>query len=107
MAEFLYVVRPSRPEMLSDGPALGEAEALSAHAGYLQRLPDQGVLEMAGRTQTSDARTFGMVIFHAPDEETAREIMRADPAVDRGVMVAEFFPYRVAFKGGSAAATDR
>jgi uncharacterized protein len=51
---------------------------------------------MACRTLTTDARTFGIVVFAAPSEEMAAELVHHDPAVQQGVMRAELFPFRVA-----------
>ena len=43
-----------------------------------------------------DEGTFGITIFEAPDEVTARAVMQTDPAVSAGVMSAELYPYAVA-----------
>ena len=48
-----------------------------------------------GRTLTTDASTFGIVIFRAESAEAARRIMADDPAVAAGVMRGEVFPFRV------------
>jgi uncharacterized protein len=49
----------------------------------------------AGRTAESDDKTFGLVVFEAADETTARQFMNADPAVIAGVMTAELHPFSV------------
>lgn len=95
-AEFLYRIQPTRPAMLTSGPTVAEAEATQAHFAYLQAARDAGVVLGAGRTLTTDESTFGIVIFRAPDEAAARELMENDPAVAAGVMRAELFPFRVA-----------
>ena len=51
---------------------------------------------MAGRTQTADSDTFGIVILKADDEAAARKLMKADPAVAHGVMHAALYPFRIA-----------
>ena len=48
-----------------------------------------------GRTQTTDASTFRIVIFRAESAEAARRIMADDPTVAAGVMRDEVFPVRV------------
>ncbi len=95
-AEFLYRIQPSRAEMLTTGPTLEELAATQAHFAFLEAARDAGVVFAAGRTLTTDERTFGIVILRAPDEQAAREFMEADPAVAAGVMRAELFPFRVA-----------
>lgn len=98
-AEFLYRLQPTRPDMLTTGPTLEEAAATQAHFAYLSAARDAGVVLLAGRTLTADERTFGVVVFRAPDETAARELMEHDPAVVAGVMRAELFPFRVALWG--------
>jgi uncharacterized protein YciI len=85
--------------MLTAGPTSDEESALEGHASYIAGLAANGVVELAGRTRTTDATTFGIVVFRAADGDAAREIMEADPAVAAGVMNAELFPYRVAYRG--------
>ena len=94
--EFLYTIRPTRLEMLSDGGTAAEQTILSQHFSYLQELTQQGTVVMAARTLTTGPETFGIVIFYAQDEEQAQAIMATDPAVAQGVMQAELFPFRIA-----------
>lgn len=56
---------------------------------------------MAGRTLNADETAFGIVVFRADSETSARQIMHDDPAVKLGVMHAELFPYRVALWSNS------
>ena len=51
---------------------------------------------LAGRTQITDDRTFGIVILNANTEQEARQRMENDPTVKGGVMQAELYPFRVA-----------
>jgi len=97
--QFIYVVRPTRLEMLTAGPTPEEDAIVGAHFEYLKELAEKGTVLLVGRTQNNDGSTFGLCIFEAGSEEEAREIMNRDPAVDRGVMNAELFPYRIAIKG--------
>lgn len=97
-SEFLYILKASRLGMLTGGPTETESAVLSRHAAYIQDLAGRGVVELAGRTQTADESTFGLVIFRAESEEAAHRIMQDDPAVRDGVMTASLFPYRVAFR---------
>jgi uncharacterized protein len=97
--QWLYHIVPSRMAMLKEGPTSEEGKALQGHVKYLTELTAKGTVILAGRTQTDDDSTFGIVIFRAPDEAAARKIMEGDPAVAGGVMKAKLFPYVVAFKG--------
>lgn len=100
-AEFLYVLRPVRIGMVSDGPTAAEGVVLHSHFAYLECLTAAGVVTLAGRTLTQDPHTFGIVVFRAASEEGAREVMENDPAVREGVMTAELYPFRVALLRGA------
>ncbi len=94
MAQWIYRIVPTRPEMVAD-PTDEENAVVDEHFGYLQALKDAGILILAGRTQV-DEGTFGITIFEAPDEAGARAVMQTDPAVSAGVMSATLYPYAVA-----------
>ena len=96
MSQFVYVLKVTRLAMLTEAPTDEEAEVLGAHLEYLERLSAEGTVLLAGRTQTADEDTFGLVILEAESEAEARSIMASDPAVQHKVMSAELYPYRVA-----------
>lgn len=95
LQHYTYVIQPTRLGMLTEGPTPREAEIISQHFNYLQRLTGQGTAIFVGRTLNTDERTFGITVFQADSEEAAREIMNHDPAVMAGVMRAELFPFRI------------
>jgi uncharacterized protein YciI len=94
--QFLYRIVPTRPEMLLSGPTEREMAIIDAHFAHLQKLADDGVVLLAGRTLETGERTFGLVVFTAPSLADAEVLMRSDPAIAQGVMHCELFPYRVA-----------
>jgi uncharacterized protein YciI len=69
---------------------------VTEHFRYIQELVETGVVLLAGRTLNNDDKAFGIVIITAASESDAIGIMRNDPAVAKGVMDAEIFPYRIA-----------
>ena len=97
MNEYLYFVKPVRPEMVTAGPNETEMQALGEHGAYLDGLVREGKLILAGRTLEAD--TIGIAIFRASSDGEARSIMNNDPAVVRGIMTATLHPYKVAFQG--------
>lgn len=99
MKEYLYVLKPTRLAMLTDGPTEHEQKVVAEHFAHLSRLTEAGVMILVGRTQNADETTMGLAIFRAESDEAAREIMNSDPAVINGVMTATLFPYRVALMG--------
>lgn len=96
MPRFLYKLSATRTKMLADGGNAAEQDSVSHHFARLEQLAEAGVVLFAGRTQNTDASSFGIVVLEATDEPAARRIMEEDPAVIDGVMTAELFPYRVA-----------
>ena len=95
MPQYLYRIRPTRPEMLLDSTP-NEDRATEAHFTYLQELADRGTVLLAGRTLNTDPTAFGIVLFEAESDEEASRIMHADPAVAADVFRADLFPYRIA-----------
>jgi uncharacterized protein YciI len=96
MAQYLYRIQPTRPDMLSEGATAEEEYVVDAHFNYLKGLMERGVVILAGRTLNTDQSSFGIIIFRADTEEAAQAVVANDPAVKRGVMRAELFPYRIA-----------
>lgn len=100
MNQWLYVLKPTRLEMLTEGATDYESETVSRHFAYLQGLTKQGVMILVGRTQNADENTIGLAIFEAEDESAARKIMESDPAIVGGVMRADLYPYKIALMRG-------
>jgi uncharacterized protein YciI len=94
-SQYIYKLHPARPEMLTHGPTESEEEAVQYHVAYLKDLSERSIVLLAGRTQTSDDSTFGIVILKADSEATAGEILEHDPAVNGGIMTAELFPFSI------------
>ena len=97
--EYLYMLRVTRPGMLSEGPTEAEAAARERHFEYVRGLKEAGALILAGRTLAEPEQSVGLVIFRADDAAQAQAIMEADPAVAEGIMTAELFEFPVAFAG--------
>ena len=77
------------------------------HFERLKAAAEHGPVILAGRTEEPADKTFGIVIFEAPDEKAARVFMENDPAVKSGLMTAELHPYMIAVQRSSQAATTR
>ena len=97
--QFLYFLTPARIEMVTVGPTPEEQAIVSEHFAHLETLTERGVMLFVGRTQDNSPRTFGIAVFQAGSEEQARAIMNSDPAVQKGIMHAELFPFRIALAG--------
>lgn len=96
--QFVYVLR--LVPRLHDDKAWTDADkqAVSVHFGHLKAATAEGKIILAGRTLEPGDKTFGLVIFEAADETTARAFMTSDPAVAKGIMTAELHPYSVALQ---------
>ena len=74
------------------------AQIIRNHAEFLDRLGQQGILGLAGRTQYEPGHPhlFGIAIIKAASLEAAQEIMAGDPAVVNGIQRAAIHPYAIA-----------
>ena len=97
--EYLYTLIPTRIEMITVGPTEEESAVVAQHFAYLKDLTEQGIVLLAGRTLNADETAFGMVVFMANSEKSARKVMEGDPAVQHQVMKAQLYPYRAALVG--------
>ena len=91
--QFVYVLHLV-PRLYADN-AWTDADK-QAVAGHLTRFKEaikSGQLILAGRTNEPGDKTFGIAIFTAQDEESARKFMQEDPAVAAGIMTAELHPF--------------
>jgi len=92
--------------MLTSGSTEFESRIVSEHFTYLKQLTKDGVVILAGRTQTTDYSSFGIVLFNAETVQAARKIMLNDPAVKNNIFRAELFPYKMALFGPDNAKHD-
>ncbi len=96
METYAYRIQPVRSDMLATGLDEREQAVVGEHFAYLQEALAQGVLLLAGRTLTTDEKSFGIAVFRAESPEAAQAFTGNDPAVRKGVMRAEVFPFRIA-----------
>ncbi len=94
--QFLYQLRLIPALLQEENWTEHENQIVSEHFQMLQELCQSGVVILAGRTLNMDETGFGVVILEVDSEEEAHQIMSSDPAVNKGIMTATLFPYRVA-----------
>jgi uncharacterized protein YciI len=92
---YIYVLTLTRPEG-AWAPTDEERAIVSEHYYRLESLHAEKIVSYVGRTTTNNP--MGIVVFEAETEEAARQLMEGDPAVQKGVMRAEVYPFRIAFK---------
>jgi uncharacterized protein YciI len=96
MAEWIYLLRPPRRSFAEDMTD-EESAIMSEHVRYLQGLLAEGKLVLAG---PSLRPVFGVCVFEAADEEEAKRVAAADPAVSSGLQTVEVSPFRVSLLRG-------
>jgi uncharacterized protein YciI len=101
--QFLLRIEPTRAGFTLQNMSPEEASLASRHARYLKSLLDIGKLSLAA--QVFDPKgLWGIVIVNAPDRETARALLDADPMVKANLFRGEVIPVRVVFEKQSQAA---
>ena len=91
MPDYLYLIHPLRHEFF-ESPTPREEAVMNAHFEYLKKATAEGVVLLAGPCLDE---TFGIVVFRAENEESARAFMMNDPSVENNVMMAELHPLRI------------
>lgn len=97
MSDWIYLLHPPRDHFV-ETITPDESAIMQTHAGYLDGLFNQGALVLAG--PTFGRVNIGISVFEADDEDAARAIMAADPAITSGLMTGELRPMRVTFLRG-------
>jgi uncharacterized protein YciI len=97
VTEWIYFIHPPRDDFAATMTA--EEEAVWAeHFQRLQGLLASGQLILAG--PTLGAVNTGLIVFDAPDEQAARQVMEDDPVVRDGYARGEVRPFRVSLLRG-------
>jgi uncharacterized protein YciI len=91
MAHFLLLYRPPRPTFESDATE-EENRVIGDHFRYLKDLLAKGKLLIAGPCEDA---SMGIAVIECGNEEEARKVVAADPAVVARVFSCEVKPYRV------------
>ena len=99
MPAWIYYIHPPR-ENFAETMTDAEGDVWAEHFQRLKRMHAEGKLVLAGPTLGS--RNDGIVIFEAPDEETARAVMNEDPTIRSGIATGELREFRVSLLRGRA-----
>jgi uncharacterized protein YciI len=97
VSEWVFFMHPPRDDFIATMTD-AERSAFEAHAAWLRRLLDEGVLITAG--PCLGTINTGIAIFEAPDEEAARQIVVDEPVTSGGYMRADLRPYRLGLLRG-------
>ena len=99
MPAFAYRILPPRGAFVA---TITEAErgTMGAHFAYLQDLERAGRIVFVGRCLNGD---YGIAVIEAGDEDEARGIAEADPAVASGLMDVEVRAFQVVMERGTGA----
>jgi len=69
---------------------------LQEHGEYMQKLLDEGKLELGGPFSDSSG---GMAIIVVNSKDEASAILKADPSIVKGVFTAKIRPWYIVFRG--------
>jgi uncharacterized protein YciI len=97
VTEWIYFIHPPRDDFAATMTA-DEKTIWAEHFQRLQRLLASGQLILAG--PTLGTVNTGLVIFDAPDEQAARQVMAEDPVIRGGYALGEVRPFRVSLLRG-------
>jgi tRNA-Thr(GGU) m(6)t(6)A37 methyltransferase TsaA len=97
MGEWIYFLHTPRDDFAATMTE-PEGEAWGRHFTRLKELAAAGSLILAG--PTLGRINTGIAVFDAPDEDAAREIMDADPAITGGFARGELRAFRVSLLRG-------
>jgi uncharacterized protein YciI len=95
MSEYTYLIHPFRDGFF-ENPSPEEKTILEEHLAYIQKAAEAGIVLLAGSCMDD---TFGLVIFHAENDESANAFMFADPGVQKNIMAAELHPIHISIRG--------
>ena len=94
MDQYLYKLKLKTQYLNNKNWTEKEEGIITQHFLKLKKYTEEGKVILAGRTLNEDG--FGIVIFEAESEMSAKEFMENDPAISEGMMEGRLFPYRVA-----------
>jgi uncharacterized protein YciI len=95
MPEYLYLIHPFRDGFFEQTTP-EEDLVMEEHFQYLKKASEAGIVMLAGPCLD---QTFGIIVFHAGDDEKARTFMLNDPSVKKNVMMAEIHPLHLSLHG--------
>jgi uncharacterized protein YciI len=97
VSEWIYFIHPPR-ENFAATMTDEEREVWGVHFERLQQMLAEGTLVLAG--PTLGRVNTGICVIEAADEDAARAIMEADPAIAGGYARGELRPFRVSLLRG-------
>ncbi len=95
MPEYLYLIHPFRDGFFEQTTPEEEL-VMEEHFLYLKKASEAGIVLLAGPCLD---QTFGIIVFRAEDDETARTFMFNDPSVKKNIMMAELHPMHISLHG--------
>lgn len=94
MKQYAYTIEASRLAMF-DNPTQDEQEILTEHDAYIQQLMTSDTGVFVGEVSEKNSQYFGIVIFQAEGDDTAKSILHNDPVVSARIMRGCLYPFRI------------
>jgi uncharacterized protein YciI len=92
--QFLLKIEPTRSGFTLQNMTADEGRLATQHVQYLMSLVESGKLSLAAQVYDPKG-LWGIIIVNAPDRETARALLEADPMVNAKMFRGEVIPVRV------------
>lgn len=95
----IYMYKLSLVKRLYDDKAWTKSDnqTVNEHFSRLKKDYEAGIVLHVGRTEDPKDDGFGLIVFYANNNETARQYMSNDPAVKGGQMTAVCKSYKLIF----------
>jgi uncharacterized protein YciI len=98
---FIYMLRLV-PRLHDEKAWTKEDSAIvGRHFQKLKNATAAGTVIFAGRTMEAGDKTFGLVVFEAPNSDEAKTFAESDPAVTDGVMTVTVHPFALVLQRGN------
>lgn len=92
--QFIGLARPKRENFVKEMTPEEQA-IMGHHFAYVEKLHAEGKVVVTGACLDG---AFGMVIYKAESEESARSMFENDPLVKSGIANTEFHPFKVSYQ---------
>ncbi|AUD62884.1 hypothetical protein BK010_04520 [Tenericutes bacterium MO-XQ] len=98
--DYIYVLK-FNPDYYDEDVWTDEVnQIIDAHFQRLKSDYEKGKVIHVGRTENPKDEGFGLVIYHADDDQDAKHYMENDPAIKNKIMTGTYQRYKVVFNHG-------
>lgn len=97
---YIYILKLNQDYYDEDAWTDEVNQIMEAHFIRLKDDYEKGKVIHVGRTEDHKDKGFGIVIYHADNDQDAKDYMENDPAILVGLMTGSYQSYKVVFNHG-------